>query len=33
MLREINVVKERNLGATKERIKSLENLASFFKTQ
>lgn len=33
MLRELNVVNEHNLGATEERIKSLQNLASFFKTQ
>ena len=33
MLRERNVVNEHNLGDTEERIKSLQNLASFFKTQ
>lgn len=33
MLRERNVVKEHNLGTTEERIKSLQNLASFFKTE
>lgn len=33
MLRERNVANEHNLGDTEERIKSLQNVASFFKTQ